>query len=602
MIRAISIADLGPLGGATTLSLWSDTTGPITISGPSRAGKSTIIACLLLALDGVGGPAVTDRARAGQAAVRLHDRSALRVRVTARGGYKRWIQDPDNHTTQIEGGAAGYREAHQDATGWDQTLGRAVLQPGYLLGLHPRDLAGVLQRAAGVTDLRSVVAELESSYRPDSDPGSERDAMRSRTVATKTANRAEGALEAARKGADGARAALEEVSKAQDPGDAPDDSGASWAREVAHAVRKWSRWDTARTGWERTRDHLEAWQQAEGARKADLAELGPEPESVDVEEAHKLWHDAVAAQRARAADISAWDDRMDRHRARQQEIEEHQPPGSADELALRARIREATGASRIMLCTRGDGCPLYLDALGPPAPEPIPPPEGERPEPIDLAADEERLNDAVERSRQRQQWLQARAQIGSPSPRPSDPGPPPEPPEGRERPIREDIVRAERILRQTVRHEAVLDDRRTALQVATEELERRTQAHTTAAQEAARMDRLVAAWRSAPAALADRIREALGDIGPCTLRWDGRGAYVDVDGRPATEPPCSTGELVAADAWLRVGLRRAVAQHIPQAARWPVVIDRAQDVVALPLPEAEYLLYLRTADGPLEVS
>jgi len=91
-----------------------------------------------------------------------------------------------------------------------------------------------------------------------------------------------------------------------------------------------------------------------------------------------------------------------------------------------------------------------------------------------------------------------------------------------------------------------------------------------AAGDADRLDRLVVAIREAPAQLLPYAVEALGDLGPVSLRAAGTGVEVLVRGHPWQE--ASAGELVHADLCLRAALRRAYG------VRWlPIVVDQAQD-------------------------
>ena len=93
---------------------------------------------------------------------------------------------------------------------------------------------------------------------------------------------------------------------------------------------------------------------------------------------------------------------------------------------------------------------------------------------------------------------------------------------------------------------------------------------TTAADEAARLERLVEVIREAPAQLLPYAIEELGQLGPCQVVPRGAGVTVHVNGYPHQE--ASQGELIHADLHLRAAIRRAYG------VRWlPLIVEQAQD-------------------------
>jgi hypothetical protein len=116
--------------------------------------------------------------------------------------------------------------------------------------------------------------------------------------------------------------------------------------------------------------------------------------------------------------------------------------------------------------------------------------------------------------------------------------------------------------------------------------------------EADRLELLLEAVRGAPSSVAASQAQALGDLGPVTLEFgDNPAVRVLIDGRPWWL--ASRGRQVVGDAYLRAGLRRAIA--MPQL---PIVIDNVQDVGGQPLPTlAGPVVLLETTNGTkLEVT
>jgi hypothetical protein len=115
-------------------------------------------------------------------------------------------------------------------------------------------------------------------------------------------------------------------------------------------------------------------------------------------------------------------------------------------------------------------------------------------------------------------------------------------------------------------------------------------AHATAALEAERLDVLVSAVRAAPSIIAKQQAEALGDLGPVSIRF-GTDPAVEVlfDKRPWYA--ASTGKRILCDLWLRAAIRRASGNE------WlPLFVDERQSWSG-PLPGFEPRIELWTAAG-----
>jgi hypothetical protein len=115
-------------------------------------------------------------------------------------------------------------------------------------------------------------------------------------------------------------------------------------------------------------------------------------------------------------------------------------------------------------------------------------------------------------------------------------------------------------------------------------------AHATAALEAERLDVLVNAVRAAPSIIAKQQAEALGDLGPVSIRF-GTDPAVEVlfDKRPWYA--ASTGKRILCDLWLRAAIRRASGHE------WlPLFVDERQSWSG-PLPAFEPRIELWTAAG-----
>lgn len=148
--------------------------------------------------------------------------------------------------------------------------------------------------------------------------------------------------------------------------------------------------------------------------------------------------------------------------------------------------------------------------------------------------------------------------------------PAPEP--GQPRPTPSQVTDARAALALAARSEGAAARLEAERAAATRDLDAVTAQHGAAVAEAARLDALVAAVRRAPSILAQRQRQALGDLGPVDVRFPSEGPAVEVliDGRPWWT--ASRGRQVVADLSLRAGLRRALG--VP----WlPIFVDNAQD-------------------------
>ena len=107
-----------------------------------------------------------------------------------------------------------------------------------------------------------------------------------------------------------------------------------------------------------------------------------------------------------------------------------------------------------------------------------------------------------------------------------------------------------------------------------------------------RFGALLDAVREAPSVVAERQAQALGDMGPVTLRFsDNPAVEVLIDDRPWWL--ASRGRQVVGDVWLRNGLRHAMDLE------WlPIIVDNTQDVGGQEIPEIEGpVVLLQTTNG-----
>lgn len=105
---------------------------------------------------------------------------------------------------------------------------------------------------------------------------------------------------------------------------------------------------------------------------------------------------------------------------------------------------------------------------------------------------------------------------------------------------------------------------------------------------------LVAAVRAEPSESVRQQLAHLGDLGPVEVRLlENGGVDVRVDGRPWDS--ASDGRQIVADVWLRAGLRRAMQAPVP------LVVDCTQNVAGQEIPRFEPMVMLRTMDCPLRV-
>ena len=139
------------------------------------------------------------------------------------------------------------------------------------------------------------------------------------------------------------------------------------------------------------------------------------------------------------------------------------------------------------------------------------------------------------------------------------------------RPSDEDVAAAKALIDAATRAEGAAAQHAAALAAARKVSATSNQANAVAAAEAARLDALVDATRKAPTEIARRQAEALGDLGPVSLRFPDEGAAVEVliNGLPWWL--ASTGEKVHADLCLRLAFRRLLGMP------WlPLFLDEMQ--------------------------
>ena len=531
MIRRLTIRGWGPHEN-TTLDL--DPKGPNTIVGPSMAGKSSLVDAACWCLWGT----LADGRRHDPALIRDGaDAAEVEVELGSGTVFRRKVTRAKTVVRQKNG------ETYTNAVAWNEALGP--------LGKHPelsrvtvaplawtvladgegggRPLRDLIASVLPSVALRDVVRELHPELR-DNDSLTESDVFDRRAEANRARDEAAGRLEAARGEFDRANTA---------PPTAPD----------LGLIEAWERWERA-----------QAWE-------ASLAALGERPASP-----HAGLRDVRKNLAAKLAGL--------------------RPTAAEDDSAERAALAHAE--AHVAQLEAGGSCPTCGQAL---------PDSGEALKAAKAAVKAAKAaatkaaefkrraeSDRAERVRAVEEEIAAAdAALAAPDPgaewdlRRAALGPQvtaTEPAAPKPASTRTEAIEAAGLAR---RHAEELTGARHRLALA-------EAAHTAAKADAERLDRLLDAVRKAPSEQARRIVEALGDLGPVTLRLpeEGRAIEVLVDGRPWWT--ASTGRLVVADLALRIALRRA--QRQPWLA---LFVDDAQAWSGR-LPEAGPSVVLRTAD------
>jgi hypothetical protein len=600
--------------------------GANTISGPSEAGKSTLIDAVCFALWGLdrsGRPINLESMQADADEIRvslslangaLIVRTLRRSKECGRGKTTRILRDHE-HRTEKDWTAA-LRDLGENVPALRQIVvpmaWRALVE-GSGHGRPFRDLlASILPKA----DLAAVVAELmtdDGFSFERGDPIHERDAEEIRRRATRQKHHAAGDVD--RLELLVAAAAAEQTPRADL--DIPRQiiaAADAWRAFVAEEARHTEREEYAG----RVSDSAAGW-------KARRAEIGDRPETAEAAAKASLeaLHSAQWKRRAIAGKRSAAGRALDDAQARTAAAAVPRHPALSFAESVNAARREYAAAllveraGEVCPTCRRDGWTESPKADTPGALAAIAAAEAKRAAEVDRL-EASRIQDAAEAAEaeaeaeaeaarleseeaaalEAQQaaedahaiarqsnapaleWDARRRALGE-MPRAPAAEVPPTPPsvdkpaDHDEAAARDAVNAAERNAGAAVQRSKDLDTLRSTLEQSRGLLARLTR-------ECARLDGLVSAIRRAPSVAARRQLAALGDLGPVAIefRADG-GIDLSVDGRPFYL--ASTGRLVVADAWLRDGIRRACG-----VLYLPIFVDCVQDVAGqsahLPAP------------------
>lgn len=585
MIAAIHAAALGP--HADVAVTFPDPMGHTEILGDSEVGKSTLIRAVCLALINEaehGGPfpveAIREGADKASAAITTARGTVVEASVTRRRSFTRHMGPADAAESVPSRDAL---LARLGPVGSRPLLTRLILAPMQWipllqeqLGRPLRDLILSVLPGEDIRDVVAAIMEARDAEFRETDPVDVKAASAALTAANSSAASAKGRLEAARSRSTAAAATVE----------APSDEDLAEAKRLLEAARVWVAHTVAvdrHAGELRLREQLVARREDVRRRRKELgsrpavpaAEIRTKTEQLDrvrpiladLRKASEKARAAVAVAEADVKKFAGHDETCPTCKQVWAAVKEAKA-------AATAKLEEARKA----LKAEDERLAKNEKSVG------------------DLERELAELRKSEEAVRA---WDQANRAIGDePNVLPAAAAPtvPTVPaPDAEEAAWAKGILQAEA--------EANGARRRAEQEQATAgaELERAERAVQTTVAEAARVEVLVAACRQAPTEVARQRSEALGDMGPVTLRFppketrDTPEIEVLIDGRPWWL--ASDGRKVVADLCLRAALRRAA-----KLDALPIFVDRAQDW-SKEWPEVPGpVVFLRTVPGmPLTV-
>lgn len=378
-IRSLHAAGLGPHSATRRLNLTVPTTpNPITIDGPSQAGKSTALLALLLLLVGAapdGSPFPPelihdDAERADVALVTADDRILRRSLTPARSSTWSISSAPQVPGDQRSRAVTTItsQAAWGQTLGLDPTLARAIVAPGEALALtragdRGRALRDLLLSALPVVDVAAIVSEWVGGLREgetihEADVGRGKTAARGAASIATAARKAEAVAQGAAAEAQAALAAAEGA--AHTPYTPPDPATVAEVRRKAAAAREWLAQLEAHVQSQRA---LDVWREASdrhARREADRAAwqarrdaLGQAPDAPEAVAVPQALVDAVLAAETQV------------HVARQAL---HAAQNWVDPMVSqrRASLTLAIDARRVAEATPGSGdCPACGSQLSP---------------------------------------------------------------------------------------------------------------------------------------------------------------------------------------------------------------------------------------------
>lgn len=560
MFSSLHLLHFGPHADLT-ISLGSRTR----LTAPSEAGKSMILEALCFLLwgcDSSGKPLdpafIRDGADACEVEARTAKGAIFRRRKTRAGTPTRERQLPAE--------AAPLR--YTSEADWRAMLGpigrpvaRIIAAPMAWNAMNPanghRELRDLI---AGLLPRENLQAEIESlAGFPIDVVLSAKEAEAAQTGANAAKEQARGAL--------GALSAPVEVRPVRPEADiAP-------SRAVLASSTAWDAYDA---DLRRRQKEREAHDRAVAAYERRRAAIPTEPPAPAAEP------DGLAAASRRLADAQAALGRADTAAA------DHARQAGRWKAALEA-LRASPGTCP--LCGQPHDQTQAIADLQ--AQEPVAP--STRRAPLQDAVEEaedalRKVRAAIQASQQqaeaRRSWEMACAALGDrpEAPRTARPIEPSEP-----RPVAGEIAQARKAIevwgrdnadsaasqRQADRHQVDLDAAKARLAAAEER--------------AQKAGKLLEATKTAPGRIAARQAAALGALGPVSLRWEGMGVEILVDGRPFWL--ASAGKQIAADLAFRAALRR-----LAKLEYFPMVVDNRQNWSG-ELPAINNVIELRTGQG-----
>lgn len=572
MIASLLLAGLGP--HTETRLAFDNPTGAHEIRGASMVGKSTVIDAVCLALWGVGHDgkpfpveAIADDAEKALVELTTAKGTTFRRTLNRKRGITRAIVR-DGEETALRTEEDFRQKLGPLGDRWD--LCRVAMVPMSWVSLvqgNARAFRDVLAAVLPAADLRAEVARIMG------DAGHEM-----RKVDPVDPKLAEGVRREANKAADQAagkaKADHDRVVDLEQPVECgPSVDAYRAALRTVNAADDWAKHDTALRLWEERNRSIADAEARLVDWEARRAELGERP-AVDAAAITGAFNRRREAQSTKArAEFGA---------------------RTAGEKVVKADAASAQAERALVdLAGHGDACPTCgrdgwaaaaekratADTAAARARDAVL--EAQREAEIAnaaLAVAEREVEAALEAERQAQEsarvqeaWDAKLAALGR-KPVAGKAEPRPAAPEAT-RPDVEQRKAAEAIVEEITRMEGARRQREADLTAARRTAEASTRANRAAAEEAARLDALVDAVRRAPTEIAKRQAEALGELGPVSLRFgeSEKDAAVEVliDGRPWWL--ASKGRQIVADLWLRLALRRALGM-----AWLPLFVDETQ--------------------------
>lgn len=569
MLKEIRASGLGPLD---PVKVELDPKGITRISGASELGKSFLLRAVCVALFGTDADgnrlpveALSEGSDRAEVTVTTGKGSAI-TRTSTRKGSKTMTlhrageEDPERFKTA---------DAFSEALGplGDDRLRLAMVPLAWrsLATGNARPLRDFLSGILPEVDVRAEVATLmeASGYAlRDGDPVTEAEAEEGRRRANAEVSKAEGSLETI-------TASLAKAREELPPAVDPKEVRAQYA--VVSAWESWKEHDRDRESYSANRrayDHaLETYRL--WSKRHEALPKRPDPKELE-----------AARKAAEAAEKEAAEARYAEERARRavEAVPEDDVCGTCGRPGW-----EAAAKSR-------EGLPALREALD------------------EAAMKAREAASAYEEARGRLDSLRAAEEaftaatkaIGEEPDVPAEPKAPTAPEE--KRPERAEAEAADEAVRQADLDAAVRTRALRTISEGEEALKRAEKRLEALREEAARRDALVSAARKAPGVVAEKQLDALGDLGPVSLRFgDGTAASpavtVLLDGRPWDLS--SRGRQVVGDLWFRAGIRDALGTHWLQL--W---VDDVNAVGGQELPDVGGpLVLLRTTDEPhLDVS